>query len=178
MLVSMDMSMRSSGLVAMDENNTLIDFDVIKTTLDDFPYDEDLIIHVRERTWEFIESVQADKFVIEGLSYAGKSSRKDVIAGVFWGVRTLIRTKCPDMPIGVVPVTSWRSKTLTKTDREYAKKNFTPQKEALKIATVEKLPFPIKDYFLDFISRKGYDSKTMYDLADAYFLAIYRNSLK
>lgn len=164
--------------MALNLKDALIDFDVFKTTKDDFPDDEDLIIHVRTRTIEFIKSVDADRFVIEGLSFAGKSSRKDVIAGLFWGIRTIIWTKCPDMPIGVVPVTSWRSKVLDKDDRKFAKENYTPQKEALKIATVKKLPPEINEHFLDFISRKGYDSKTMYDLADAYFLGKYRNSLE
>ena len=170
--------MRSSGLVALDPNDTLIDFTVFKTSKDDFPDDEDLIIHVRERTLEFIKSVKADTFVIEGLAYAGKSSRKDVIAGLFWGIRTEIRTKCPDMLIGVVPVATWRSKVLDKEDRKFAKENYTPAKEAIKIATVSKLPSEINDFFLDYLSRKGYDLKTMYDLADAYFLGKYRNTLK
>jgi hypothetical protein len=177
MLVSMDMSMRSSGLVALTPDDAIEDFTVFKTTKEDFPDDEDLIIHVRTETLNFIKSVNADNFVIEGLSYAGKSSRKDVIAGLFWGIRTEIRTKCPDILIGVVPVTSWRSKVLDKDDRKFAKENFTPAKEAIKIATVSKLPPEINQFFLDYINRKGYDLKTMYDLADAYFLGKYRNSL-
>ena len=177
MLVSMDMSMRSSGLIAILPNNDLIDYTVLKTSKDDFPDTEDLIIHITKQVYEFIDDFDADQFVIEGLAFAASSGHKDVLAGIYWGIRTMIWQKFPSILIGSVPVTSWRSKVLTKEDRKYAKENYTPKAEAIKIATVNKLPEDIKEIFLDYIKSEGYDKKSIYDLTDAYFLGKYRNSL-
>jgi len=178
MLVSMDMSMRSSGLVALTPDDELVEFEIIKTTKDDFPDTEQLIAFIVLSTMLFINQVKATKFVIEGLAFAANSSSKDILAGIYWAIRTEIWTKCPDILIGSIPVQSWRSKVLNKEDRKYAKENYTPKKEALKIATVKKLPADISKIFLDYLDLMSYDKKSMYDLADAYFLGKHRNFLE
>lgn len=178
MLVSMDMSMRSSGLIALHDNDNIKDFKVIKSTKDEFPDTEDLIIYVTKETMNFIWQIKPDWFVIEGLAFGAKSSSKDILAGIYWAVRTSIRTECPNVLVGSIPVQSWRTKVLNKEERKFAKENYTPKTEALKIATVNKLPDKIKQIFLDYIARMEYDKKTMYDLADAYFMGKYRNTLK
>jgi hypothetical protein len=176
MLVAMDMSMRSSGLIAMTPRNEIIGLDIIKTSLDEYPDHEETIIHVIDATVDFIAEFSADAFVIEGLSYGAKSAYKDVIDGLFWGIRVAIWRKF-EIPIGVVPVTSWRSKVLNKEDRKYAKENYSPKADVIKIATVKKLPAAVNKDFVDFIEGMHYGKKSIYDLADAYFLGIYRNSL-
>ncbi len=176
----MDMSMRSSGLIALSSTDEIVDMAVIKTSKDDFPdYNEDLIQYITDQTVNFIydQDQYQDAFVIEGLAFAAKSAFRDVLAGIYWSVRCTIRRRFPSMPIGSVPVASWRSKVLNKDDRKYAKENFTPKSEAIKIATVNKLPEEINEKFLDYIQNKGYDKKSIYDLTDAYFLGKYRNSL-
>jgi hypothetical protein len=172
----MDMSMRSSGLIAMTPRDEIIGLDIIKTSLDEYPDHEDTIIQVIDVTMDFIAEVSADAFVIEGLSHGAKSAHKDVIAGIFWGIRVAIWRKFK-IPIGVVPVTSWRSKVLNKEDRKYAKENYSPKADAIKIATVNKLPKDIHKYFINYIEGMHLPKKSVYDLADAYFLGIYRNSL-
>ena len=170
--------MRSSGLIALTPENEIIDFDVCVTTKDNFPDTEDLIIHITDFTIDFIEMVDADSFVIEGLAFGAKSGHKDILAGIYWGIRTAIWKAYPDMLIGSIPVTSWRSKVLNKEDRAYAKANYTPKTEAIKIATVNKLPEKIHKCFLDYIEMMSYNKKTIYDLTDSYFLGKHRNSLK
>lgn len=176
-LVSMDMSMRSTGLVALKPDDSLVEFDIIKSTKDDFPDTEQLIAYIVDKTMAFIEQFKTTKFVIEGLAFGAKSSSKDILAGIYWAVRTETWTKCPDILIGSIPVQSWRSKVLNKEDRKYAKENYSPQKDALKIATVKKLPPHIRNDFLDYIRFMTYNKESIYDLADAYFLGIHRNSL-
>jgi hypothetical protein len=173
----MDMSMRSTGLVALKPDDSLVEFDIIKSTKDDFPDTEQLIAYIVLSTMLFIKHFKTTKFVIEGLAFGAKSSSKDILAGIYWAVRTEIWTKCPDILIGSIPVQSWRSKVLNKEERKYAKENYSPKSEALKIATVKKLPPHIHKDFLDYVHFMTYNEKSMYDLADAYFLGIHRNSL-
>jgi hypothetical protein len=177
MLIAMDMSMRSSGLIALEPDNEIIDLSVIVTTKKDFPDQEDLIIHITDTVINFIEKHSANSFVIEGMAFAGLSGFKDVIAGIYWGVRVAIWRTFPQMLVGSVPVTSWRAPVLNKEERKYAKENFSPQAEAIKIATVNKLPTEIYDRFHDYLGENKMSIKKMYDLADAYFLGVYRNSL-
>ena len=176
-LVSMDMSMRSTGLVALTPDDEMIEFEVIKSTKDDFPDTEQLIAYIVLSTMSFIQHTSATKFVIEGLAFGAKSSSKDILAGIYWAVRTEIWTTCPDILIGSIPVQSWRSKIINKEDRKFAKENYSPKTEAIKKATVSKLPTDIKIQFLDYIDFMSYHKTTIYDLTDAYFLGIYRNSL-
>jgi hypothetical protein len=176
----MDMSMRSSGIQAMTPDNEPIGFEVITTTLDDFPDHEDTIIYIAYEVQRFIQQFQEtpkDPFVIEGLSHGAQNASKDVICGIFWAVRTMVWTKFPEMPIGAVPVNSWRATVLDKADRKYAKENYSPKKEAIKIATVNKLPEHLLAVFTNYIELSGFDKKSIYDLADSYFLGVYRNKL-
>ena len=106
MLVSMDMSMRSSGLVALTPRNEIVGLDVIKTSLDDFPDHEDTIIHVIDATMDFIAEFSADAFVIEGLSHGAVSAHKDVIAGIFWG-RKSGSSGGGGLPRCMLSVTAW-----------------------------------------------------------------------
>jgi len=179
-LVSMDMSMRSSGLVALSSAGNLENQAVIKTSKDDFPDTEDLIIHITDTVMDFINSSiygRPIKFVIEGLAFAGKSGHKDIIAGIYWGIRSRIHREFPSMLIGSIPVTTWRKMVLTSSEQKEAKATLTPKTEAIKKATVAKLPDSIKQIFLDYIDSNGYDKKSMYDLTDAYFMGKYRIGL-
>jgi hypothetical protein len=177
MLIAMDMSMRSSGLIVLEPNNNIIDFRIIQTTKEDFPDHENLIIHIIDDVLSLIDEYNPDIFVIEGMAFAGLSKFKDVIAGIYWGVRAAIWKEFPEILIGSVPVASWRAPVLNKEDRKYAKENFSPKADVLKIATVKKLPADVHDTFIKYITSNGYNKKKMYDLTDAYFLGVYRNSL-
>jgi hypothetical protein len=173
----MDMAMRSSGIMALTSENNVIGFEVIKTRLEDFPDHEDMIIHVVRETIRFITEFEGDFFVIEGLAHGAKNASFDVIAGLFWSIRCAIWKHFIELPIGIVPVTSWRSKVLNKEDRAYAKENYSPKADVMKIATVKKLPLELYEWFTAYVECSGFNKKSIYDLADAYFLGVYRNSL-
>lgn len=183
-LVSIDMSLRSTGIVVMNSKNILVDYHIIKTfpKTDEGDYDqmidhEDTILSVTEKVMEIIDSVDTRRVVIEGLSFGGKSGMKDVIAGLFWCIRSQIRHEHPYILIGAIPVLSWRSKVLTPKEVKEAKTKFSPKNKAIKKATLEKLPKNIKVQFENYLESKELHNDHIYDLTDAYFMAKYRNSL-
>lgn len=174
MILSMDMSLRSSGVCIIDKEDNLIHFELIKTEKEDFIFDEDLIIYLSDKIINLIHKYPIDQFVIEGLSFNSKSSRKDVIAGIYWTIRTLIRKTFPSIPIGSIPVRSWRSWVISTADLKDLKK-VCP--DNLKNGPLMKLPFAIREMFLEYTIKNGHHLKSIFDLSDAYWIAVYRNSL-
>jgi hypothetical protein len=188
--LGLDMSMRSTGIVVLSPDDDLLWFDVYKTRKDEVPKKhkwelgiwfedpEDHIIGISESVVNWIDDWSVDKFVIEGLTFSRKSAHKDFIAGIYWGIRSHIRRESPHVLIGSIVVNSWRSKVLTPDEAKWAKENLSPKTEALKIAVVDKLPEHIMRKFKLWIKQMNHDPKTIYDLADAYFLTKFRNTLK
>lgn len=171
-MVAIDLSMRSTGIVRMTTNNKLIDFKVISNKKLDF---EELLIWNADEILNFCKRGNLSYVAFEGLSLGGASGFKDMIQGNFWHVRCTIRKHYGDkFPIGSIPVLSWRSKVLTKDERKDAKK----VKEGLKIFVVNKLPAHIKTNFENYIKKHNLSPKSIYDLADAYHIALYRNNLE
>lgn len=172
-VLAVDMSLRSSGVVILNDDDTLRDFFVLNTTAKDFPYDEHLIIYLRNQIkYTILHNADINKFVIEGLSLNSASSRKDVIAGAYWGIRTLITEEFSHILIGSVPVKSWRNWATTKEEREFYKE-ICP--DFLKNVVFGKLSIDIQDKFLRYIVVNNLSPKAMFDLADAYWLGRYRN---
>jgi len=174
MILALDMSLRSSGYVVLDYDNNIVDFGIIETTAKEFPDHEDLIIYLRNRISGIIFQYGIDQFVIEGLSFNSKSSTKDVISGAYWAIRTLVKEYHANVLIGSIPVMTWRSKTINKDEKEFAKKFC---RDNLKNAVFKKLPDEIQKMFLLYVENKGLKITAVFDLADAYFLGVYRNSL-
>ena len=175
MIMSFDMSMRSTGVCVIDFDEELLHFEVIKTSLDTHPNDEDVIIHlVREVERLMSKFWKTKQIVIESLSFNAKSAKKDVIAGAYWAVRTHLYRYQPHMLLGTVPVTSWRNWYTTLAERKEAKKECS---DAMKNVVFRKLPDEVQKRFLLYVEEMGWNIKTVYDLADAYALALYRNSL-
>lgn len=175
MLLSLDMSMRSSGVVVLDEDNNMYHFEVIKTDAKQFPYDVDLMIYISGRIMDIIEAYDVTEFVIEGLSLNSKSAKKDVIAGIYWVLITMVTINYPEILIGSIPVKSWRTHLRTKDEWSWFKKNC---RDALKNGVFTLLPEDIKRQFLLYVEANGMKIESVFDLTDAYFLGIYRNSLK
>jgi hypothetical protein len=189
--MGLDMSMRSTGIVVLSPDDDLLWFDVFKTRKDEipakkpkwemgiwFPDPEDHIITMSEAVSSWIDNWSVDNFVIEKLTFSRQSAYKDFIAGIYWGIRSHIRKENPHVLIGSIAVNSWRSKVLTPDEAKEAKATLSPKNEALKIATVAKLPDHIRRKFTLWIKQMNFDPKTIYDLSDAYFLTKFRNSLK
>ena len=147
---------------------------------------------------EFINKHKPTHIGLEGLSFGSVSGSKDILAGNFWFVRTMISQIFPDIKITIVPVLTWRSKLFTKEERAKLKeydlevkklKKLLPSmdKESKKIAleqneeiilksnikyvTWEKVPEPFKSKFKELKFNKG-----CFDVTDAYFIAKYIES--
>lgn len=175
-LMSVDMSMNSTGVCILDAENKLIDFGIIKTInridkgkFEQIIDDEDRIIEVVEQITSYFEPYDIRRVVIEGLSYYGKSAKKDVIAGMFWCLKTELRKEFPHVLVGVIPVLSWRSKILTRQESKEAKNKYSPKADAIKIATVEKLPITVRNRFISYIKNNKLPKKSIYDLTDSFF---------
>ena len=183
-LVSIDMSLRSTGIVVMDSKDNLIDYRIIKTfnKVNKGDYDqmidhEDTINHVVDEIMEITYQQDTRRVVIEGLSHQGKSGMKDVIAGLFWAIRSTIRRESPHIYIGAIPVLTWRSKVLTPKEVRESNTKFSPKNKAIKKATLEKLSKKIRVEFENYLESEGFHKDHIFDLTDAYFMAKYRNSL-
>lgn len=175
MILSIDMSLRSTGWCVINFDGKLVDFNIIKTEADDFPDDEDLIVHLRDEIdMLLINYDEIEQVVIEGLSLNSQSPKKDVIAGAYWALRTLVRQNYPDLLLGSVPVSSWRGWVTTPAERK-AMKLICP--DHLKNVVYNKLSIDIRERFLKFVVMNGYGHTAAFDLTDAYWLAQYRNSL-
>lgn len=194
MLISVDQSKRSTAAVALKQNEELDDFILINL---DSTYDGEKLLNAQWQKlkgfintasrWENIEGI-----TFEGLSFGSVGSGKDLLAGLLWYLRTRCTVVFPEVPVGIVPVTSWRSKVLSKEEQKEA----TKEKDGLKKACVDKLPADVKERFLKYVEynkdhinsckvkdwKPGSNSKvyldSMYDLCDAYWLGKYRLSLK
>lgn len=187
MIISLDISLRSTGLCAVDENQTLLNFGLIKSKPNEgktkkdkangLPIlnDEDLIIYNTSEVIKFIEQsaeLEAiDAIVIEGLSFNSLSGNRDLIDGNFWAIRVGVRKKYPHVHVEIVSVQSWRNKILNKADREIAKR--VHGKGWQKKGVVDKLPEGIKAKFMGYLKWRGYEPTGLYDLADSFSLNRY-----
>lgn len=187
MIISIDASLRSTGLCAVDENKTLLNFGLIKSKPNEGKTkkeksngllvlnDEDLIIYNTVEVLKFIsqcaELEAVDAIVVEGLSFNSLSGNRDLIDGNFWSIRVGIRKKYPTIPVEIVSVQSWRNKILNKEDRKKAKEVYG--KGWQKKGVVDKLPEDIKAKFMGYLKWKGFESTGLYDLADSFSLSRY-----
>lgn len=170
-MIAIDLSMRSTGIVRLTLKNKLVNFKIIKNTELDY---EELLVWNAEKIVEFCISHRPEYIAFEGLSFMSKSAKMDMIYGNFWNARCAVRKEFgDDMPIGAIPVLSWRNSILSKQELKNAKKI----KEGLKIAVVNKLSKDIKNHFEKYISLNKFPKKSIYDLADAYHIGHYRNTL-
>ena len=187
MIASVDLSLRSTGIIALDDNKNLIDFKLVKSKPNEgktkkerengLPIlnDEDLIIFNSSEIIWFINTVCAknvlDAILIEGLSFNSKSGSKDILAGNAWLLRVELKRTFSKVPIHIIPVQSWRSKILNKQDRADAKAKYG--KKWQKEGVVEKLPEEVKGKFVSYITKNKFDKTGLFDLADAFAMGVY-----
>lgn len=179
-ICGIDLSMRSTGICVFDGDKD--HFFMVKSKKND----EELLIENADIICKIIASHNIKKIHLEGLSFNSVSSSKDLIAGNFWYVRTILKQRFPEIEICVIPVQKWRSKILTKEDnkaRKIAKdvlKEFSKGKSkeeikqfkllsSIKNQTYLKLPETIKNQ-IDEMTNK--DEK--YDLTDSYFICHFK----
>lgn len=189
MYLGIDLSLRSTGLCFLGKDD-VVKYKIVAPSAKKFN-DEELLIHVAEEICSFIEECQPTHIGLEGLSFGSLSSSKDIIAGNFWYIRTMIYKNFPDVTLEIIPVLTWRSKLFDKPQRDELKantlavkalklsfKDLTKEQKAeialaneemilnsdIKHVTWKKVPEPLRTEFQGF--KKG-----CYDLTDAYFIA-------
>lgn len=190
-IVSIDLSLRSTALVFL--NQTDYTYELVKSDSKKLN-DEKLLQYNWNCINSFIAKHKPDIIAIEGLSFNSVSSSKDLIAGNFWFIRTMIDIHYPDIKLIIVPVLTWRNPLFNKEERKELKDNTKKLKDIkklikdckdkadkqkltldneelilksnIKYLTWEKLPIKIREEFNDVGFTKG-----CFDLTDAYFIA-------
>lgn len=199
-MIGIDLSLRSTGLVHINENGELIRFKLVQPSAKEYQ-DESNLIYNAEEILTFIGRVNPSVIGLEDLSYNSISSSKDLIAGNFWYLRTQLKIHYPEIPLMIVPVLSWRSPLFTKAERSEKKENdkslkilkdklktIKSKKEKQELAkeneelilksnikylTYNKLPDEIKYEFSEYNYNNG-----LFDLSDAYWIANYIKEIK
>lgn len=170
MFIGIDQSKRSTAVVAIDKKGNLKDFVVIAVK----EYDQEALI---AEQWSKLNLFLCPPrpihaIAIEGLSFNSVGAGKDLLAGLFWYIRTRLYLEYGNVPVGIIPVLSWRCKVLNKEEQKSIRA--LKLKDGLKKAVVAKLPFEVKARFEEYIRVNGFKKEAIYDLADAYHLSVYR----
>lgn len=182
--VGIDPSLRSSGYVAIDENDNIERMTLIQPS-DKFFKDEELIDINGELAGAFFDTMLDEEIDIQGiamerLAHGGASGSKDKICAGWWEIRRKVkdafkrRNELFSWPPVIVAVNSWRAKVVFTEDRKKNKDN--PDKNFLKECPYQKLPPQVRadiDKFCD-----GIKGSPHYDLSDAYWIARYVKELE
>jgi len=177
MFIGIDQSKRSTALVCINDEGALKNFLVIAAPMSvdneemlEWQWNEiRFFVRYCETTFGDIKGI-----AIEGLSFNSSSSGKDLLAGLFWYIRTMLYLQ--GYRVGVIPVLAWRSKVIAKDERKAI--SALKHKDGIKKATVAKLPFEVKAQFETYIRDHKLKQQAIYDLCDAYFIAQYRRSIE
>jgi len=166
--LGIDQSKRSTGMVLVNEDGELMDYKLINEPR---LGGEELILMQLHELDKFIQDNIVDNeelagALIEGLSFGSVGSGKDFLAGLQWACRVFMYDHYRFL--GTVPVSEWRSKVLTKEEQREAKSS---GKDGLKKACVEKLPWEVKEAFVDYVGKLKVKKDALYDLCDAYWIA-------
>ena len=177
MYLGIDQSKRSTGLVLLDQDGELRDFRLIcpSMTLDG----TELVQYQVKQYCKFLHNNSLDLnpptvALIEGLSFGSIGSAKDILAGLNWCFR-FVSLEHYKFFLGIVTVSQWRSKVLTKEEQKLAKAS---GKDGLKKFVVDKLPDDVREVFVEYVKTKGFKKESLYDLADAFFLARHAFGIK
>lgn len=178
MIIAIDLSLRSTGLTCISNSGELLDFEIVTSKKEEYD-NEELLLYNASNVCRFISNCELNLnesingIAIEGLSFGGIGGKKDVLQGNFWVLLTHLKTYFNDIPVGKIPVLSWRSKVLSKEEQREAKKT----KDGLKKAVIDKLPADVNPRFEKYLEETKLPKKCLADLADSYFLGQYRLSL-
>lgn len=166
---SIDLSMRSTGVVILDKEGNLIDYTLVSNIEDN----ESLIIKNASHIINFLQKHERylKKITLEGLAFLAISGMKDVIYGNFWYLRCTLMLTFPSIYVTIVPVTQWRKDVISK---ERAKElKITKDKAWAKKECVAKLPIEVSDKFREYILSNKFKKDSIYDLTDAYHLCMF-----
>ena len=179
-IVGIDLALRNSACVSLDENCKFIDCKVITSTTSQFDA-EDLLLYncnnIMSFTIDGCKDVKSDVIVmIEGLAFNSTSLAKDIIAGNFWHVRFSLYIR--EIEYHIVAPASWRAKVFSKEVKDNLKSNKKEAKSAgisssklVKEAALSMVPKDVQNLFKKYLTDNKLNVKFMYDLADAYCIA-------
>lgn len=176
--VGVDASMRSTGIVVVDDKDKLVDFKIIsnKTAIE-----EELLCYNTSETLNFLNKYNKENLIkyinIEYLALNARCLRKDVLFANYWFIRYHIKKYLDDKNIEYSnpTVAQWRQHIISKERSKEIKDAGENEKGWQKIETVKCLPNDVRDEFEAYIkATKSVKKDSIYDLADAYFVAVYR----
>ena len=90
MILAIDLSLRSTGVVILNDLGILEDFRIVANK----EKDEELVIKNSKDILEFVKGRWIEHVAIEGLSFMSVSASKDLIAGNFWFLRCQFIDRC------------------------------------------------------------------------------------
>lgn len=174
--VGIDASLRSSAVVAIDENYQIVFAELLQ--IEDTLKDEQMLWAIQHRSRNLFEQLYSDfdveKISIERLAHGGASGSKDKICAGWWCIRMshaiVAASFLNKIEMGTVAVNTWRAAVINEADRKKNKEN--PSPTFLKDCPYEKLPSEARiliDKKCEGLKKKD----SHYDLTDAYWLARY-----
>jgi len=171
-VVSCDLSLRSSGIVALapvdDEWANLIDF----RTIDNEGEGEELLIANFRNMLDFISTLPGNvvAFIIEGLAFSKfKGKNADLLVGNHWFIRASLSFTF-GTPNFVYPASQWRKEFVSAARTRELKA--TDETDPLKKEAFRILPTWIQQEFNMYAAMKK-PPQIVYDLADAYLMGVY-----
>jgi hypothetical protein len=179
-IVGIDLALRNSACVSLDENGNYIDCKVITSTAEDFEAEDLLLYNCNSILGFAVDKCKNPKdeliVIIEGLAFSSVSLAKDIIAGNFWHVRFTFYME--EIEYHIVAPASWRArvfpediKSKLKADKKRLKDDGKTNGKLIKEAALSVVPLDVKKDFKKYLTLNKLNDKFMYDLADAYCIA-------
>lgn len=193
MIIGIDQSKRSTALVSLFPDGSIADLELINPGKD---LDGEFLIKYQwDHIHDFLKRHQSIRAIaLEGLAFGSQDSSYDLLCGIHWHIRTQLFTFYPKIFSGVIAVSSWRSKILSKEEQRMWKANFMGDRVGLKHGVLSKIPendMRKIDIYMD-VNRerinaslglnnlkgntKPFQAKK-FDIGDAWGIAKYRLSL-
>ena len=179
MIVSLDISMRSTGVVVLSDNGKMVDFSIVSSKT---ITDEELMEHNITAILKFLEPYKEKigSIVIEGLAFMGTCRRKDLLYGNYWVIRYFLWQVFGDS-VGYdhYTVSQWRKSVISKERAKEIKDAGNAKKKGWqKIECVSHLPEDVKMAFELYVKENKIKKDSIYDLTDAYFMGKFKLSEK
>jgi hypothetical protein len=198
MIVGIDLALRKTGIVALDNKGNLKEFSIVSSDPKTVT-GEDLLIHNRKHISANVMFCLATKgktqIALEGLSFNSVSADHDLISANHWITRLTLKD-FSSVNLSIFPPKSWQKSIVTKDVmaewlKEYpvirAKKGKKLTKEEVaansksklairklsKQLILEAVPGPILKKFEMYVTQEKLPKDAIYDLTDAYCLAMH-----
>ncbi len=173
--VSLDISMRSTGVVVLSDDGKMVDFSIVSSKT---ITDEELMEHNITAILKFLEPYKEKigSIVIEGLAFMGVCRRKDLLYGNYWVIRYFLWQVFGDnVEYNHYTVSQWRKSVISKERAKEIKEAGNDKKGWQKIECVGRLPEGIKLAFETYVKEnKSVKKDAIYDLTDSYFMAKFK----